>query len=400
MEISQQKINSKDFKKVLLNKDKKLEVKEIICDGNLNNLENFSSNITPIFNNLIVKMLKGERNENKIKISIIIVNYDRFDLLLLTLVTLNTSSQNNFEVIIIDRSENSNIYNIEKYDFKFYVNIIKLDKNNLCSDILKKCKGKTIVIQNQDCIHFNDNLSYIEKNFKYDDYFIFPCYTSNDIKTNNYIIENFQQFVGSGIQSNPNLFRVDKKFCTVISKEYLKMLGELPLEYLNDCHCEDKEMLFNISEILKLNIINIRSSKNVGVIHMYHGTKMLNNPLFKEIKNDDICIPKIFHYYWDDFKKFSYMNLYSLKTCIHYHSDYTHIIWCPKYPQKNITWEEDLNAGFSECFRVLKNSGTLIFKWNETQIKTREILALTDRTPTVGHISGKQANTHWITFLK
>jgi len=41
-----------------------------------------------------------------------------------------------------------------------------------------------------------------------------------------------------------------------------------------------------------------------------------------------------------------------------------------------------------------------IFKWNETQILTKDILALTDQKPVVGHISGKRSNTHWICFLK
>lgn len=64
------------------------------------------------------------------------------------------------------------------------------------------------------------------------------------------------------------------------------------------------------------------------------------------------------------------------------------------------TWRDDIRRGFSEAFRVLKDDGTLIFKWNETQIKVREILALTDVKPVVGHLSGKQSNTHWISFLK
>ncbi|EKN4181950.1 class I SAM-dependent methyltransferase [Yersinia ruckeri] len=64
------------------------------------------------------------------------------------------------------------------------------------------------------------------------------------------------------------------------------------------------------------------------------------------------------------------------------------------------TWREDLAAGFSEAFRVLKPNGTLIFKWNETQITTSEILALTDQKPAFGHPSGKRADTHWIAFFK
>jgi len=64
------------------------------------------------------------------------------------------------------------------------------------------------------------------------------------------------------------------------------------------------------------------------------------------------------------------------------------------------TWQEDLRSGFSECFRVLKPEGVLIFKWNETQITVSRILALTDQKPLVGHKSGKASKTHWITFLK
>jgi len=71
-----------------------------------------------------------------------------------------------------------------------------------------------------------------------------------------------------------------------------------------------------------------------------------------------------------------------------------------KYGKLNPSWREDLKQGFSECFRVLKTDGILIFKWNETQIKTSEVLTLTDVKPLFGHISGKRANTHWICFMK
>jgi SAM-dependent methyltransferase len=72
-----------------------------------------------------------------------------------------------------------------------------------------------------------------------------------------------------------------------------------------------------------------------------------------------------------------------------------------KYGRLNTeTWRDDIAQGFAECFRVLAPNGVLIFKWNETQIPVREILALTDAKPLVGHRSGKTAKTHWVTFLK
>ena len=63
-------------------------------------------------------------------------------------------------------------------------------------------------------------------------------------------------------------------------------------------------------------------------------------------------------------------------------------------------WREDLSKGFSECFRVLASDGVLVFKWTETQVKLREVLALTSRQPLFGNTSGKKAGTHWLVFMK
>ena len=64
------------------------------------------------------------------------------------------------------------------------------------------------------------------------------------------------------------------------------------------------------------------------------------------------------------------------------------------------TWREDIAQGFKECFRVLKPNGTLIFKWNEVSIPLKEILALTEEKPVLGHPSGKRMGTHWVLFMK
>lgn len=63
-------------------------------------------------------------------------------------------------------------------------------------------------------------------------------------------------------------------------------------------------------------------------------------------------------------------------------------------------WKDMLKKGFSECFRVLKPNGTLIFKWNEVQFPLKEILKLTEEKPLFGHKSGKKMQTHWIAFIK
>lgn len=71
-----------------------------------------------------------------------------------------------------------------------------------------------------------------------------------------------------------------------------------------------------------------------------------------------------------------------------------------KYGILSKTWKDDIKLGFDECFRVLDENGTLIFKWNENQIKVSEILKVIGREPLFGHKSGKQQNTHWMAFIK
>lgn len=71
-----------------------------------------------------------------------------------------------------------------------------------------------------------------------------------------------------------------------------------------------------------------------------------------------------------------------------------------KYGKLGLDWRNDLRKGFAECFRVLANDGVLIFKWNETQVKVREVLELTPRRPLFGHLSGRKGLTHWLVFIK
>ena len=61
------------------------------------------------------------------------------------------------------------------------------------------------------------------------------------------------------------------------------------------------------------------------------------------------------------------------------------------------SWKEDISIGFKECMRVLKPNGTLIFKWNEEQIKLNDILATTEFKPLFGN---KRSKTHWLVFMK
>ena len=63
-------------------------------------------------------------------------------------------------------------------------------------------------------------------------------------------------------------------------------------------------------------------------------------------------------------------------------------------------WRQMIHDGFSECWRVLKPNGTLVFKWNQNDIDFEEVFRVIGREPLYGHICGKSKNTIWAVYVK
>lgn len=68
-----------------------------------------------------------------------------------------------------------------------------------------------------------------------------------------------------------------------------------------------------------------------------------------------------------------------------------------KYGRLNSTWKDDIEQGLSECWRVLKQNGTMVFKWSEEQISLPMIKDLLPCEPIIGQRRGK---TIWLVFFK
>lgn len=71
-----------------------------------------------------------------------------------------------------------------------------------------------------------------------------------------------------------------------------------------------------------------------------------------------------------------------------------------KYGRLAVDWQFMIQKGFNECMRVLKTNGTLIFKWNESEIMASEVLKLIPYKPLFGHTTGRQSKTIWMAFIK
>lgn len=66
------------------------------------------------------------------------------------------------------------------------------------------------------------------------------------------------------------------------------------------------------------------------------------------------------------------------------------------------TWQEDLQAGFDELFRVLRSGGTLVFKFASSDIPFDEVLSLAPQEPLFGTTTNnrKTTKTRWFVFYK
>ena len=72
------------------------------------------------------------------------------------------------------------------------------------------------------------------------------------------------------------------------------------------------------------------------------------------------------------------------------------------------TWKNDLKRGFDECFRVLKDYGTLIFKWSDCnrwanyKAKLKDVFEFINYKPLIIEKFKKSENsiTYWCVFMK
>ena len=66
------------------------------------------------------------------------------------------------------------------------------------------------------------------------------------------------------------------------------------------------------------------------------------------------------------------------------------------------TWQDDLQKGFAECWRVLDDYGTLVFKWSNNEIKFKEVLKLIPYEPLFRNTTNNKSTsvTKWFCFMK
>lgn len=235
-------------------------------------------------------------------ISIVMSYYNRLNLLQHTLKTMSKSKYTNYEVIIVDdfSSPEHSLKNIQRDFNTIDIKIIEMakiknlkDYNNPCVPYnvgFRESKGNIVIIQNPECCHVDDVISYAAINTKEENYLAFHCYAcdKNDLHLlhNGNNIEYNKQAPSKARWYNHKIHRpAGYHFCTSITRSNLIKLNGFDERFAYGHSFDDDEFLQRIKNLS----LNIEFVENPHVIHQFHG-KSFNNPLNPPIKVDNASL--------------------------------------------------------------------------------------------------------------
>lgn len=221
------------------------------------------------------------------KISIVTAYYNRYYQFTKTLESISKSLYKNYEVIAVDdcSTESERLESLKKqYPF---LKVYRLEyKNkwyvNPCIPFnigITKATGNIVILQNPECLHIHDILSYVANNISDDNYLTMSAYALN--------IENSRKlYNSSGVRSffqslpqkryggekkggwlNHSVYRPSYfHFCSAITKENLDILKGFDEKYAMGIGYDDNDFVMRIRKLgLKVEIVD-----NISVVHQWH----------------------------------------------------------------------------------------------------------------------------------
>lgn len=222
-------------------------------------------------------------------ISIVMAYYNRLPQLTYTLKTFCKSLHNNFEIVIVDDFSDSahSLIDISKKFPTLRFKLIEMQKvvkkkNYVGPSIpynvgFRHSAGDKIIIQNPECCHVGDVVSYVENNLTDENYLSFHCFACgkhelNDLhQTNNLDISKSNGKWYNHKEHRPFSYH----FTTAISRRNLIDLNGFDERYAAGYNYDDNEFI----ERIKLKNLRIDFVEEPFVIHQYHGKLFNKNPL-------------------------------------------------------------------------------------------------------------------------
>lgn len=218
-------------------------------------------------------------------ISIVMAYYNRLPLLRHTLTTFRRSAFKDFEVIIVD--DHSVVeHNIDQIPNEFpdiNIKVIKMSDINPIKNYFNPCipfnvgfrnaSGDSIIIQNPECCHMGDVLSYVDTHLTVDNYLTFHCYAASFNETKS-LKEKESELdahirtggVGGKWYNHKELRPTAYHFTTAIKKERLQLLNGFDERFAQGEWFDDNEILHRV----KLSGLEVTFVDNPYVIHQAH----------------------------------------------------------------------------------------------------------------------------------
>jgi GT2 family glycosyltransferase len=246
------------------------------------------------------------------KISIVIAYYNRKKQLLKSLESI--WHYGNPEIIIIDDGSTERIDDIEG------IKLIRIEPeekwySNPCIPFnigLSKAEGDIIIIQNPECIHIGNILSYCKKLIP-DTVFSFAAYSLDfPLEYDNYNLSVLKNFIMSLPQQrqvshqgwyNHSIYRPEAlHFCNAFMREDIERIGGFDERYANGICFDDNDLVVRIRRAkMKIDIID-----NPFVIHQQHertdyahlwNKRMINFGIFEKAGKETCIKPPNNKYY-------------------------------------------------------------------------------------------------------
>jgi glycosyltransferase involved in cell wall biosynthesis len=222
---------------------------------------------------------------------------NRRQLLIQTIETIQLSSYKDFELVIVDDASDDehrledlaetysfiNLTRIEPEDKKWYNPSIPYNM------AFRKSSGDKIIIQNPECAHIGDILSYVDSYISDGAYVSFSCLSMPEVLTYKYCYEGnlgdsiFEiQSIASGVNQ---MSRYDGDlgwynhsyyaprglhFCSAIMRKDLNTIGGFDERFSQGYNYDDNELIWRISQTPNMRIYFADSP---FVTHLYHYTE-------------------------------------------------------------------------------------------------------------------------------
>jgi GT2 family glycosyltransferase len=229
------------------------------------------------------------------KISIVTAYYNRKSLFYETLKSITKSKFRDFELIAVDDGSLPE-HRLEGYLNEFpFMKIIRLEPENKwyvnpCVPFnigIHAAIGDIIVLQNPECLHVGDILTYVNENIDDTKYIAISAYVLGLRLTetlpmycdSNTVADFLKGLPQEGWINHSKHKPLYYNYCSAITKKNIDLLGGFDEKYAYGVACDDDEFVIRVKRLgLKMIIVD-----DVSVIHQFHSITYQHHPNFTEL---------------------------------------------------------------------------------------------------------------------